>query len=54
VCDNWLHSTISPETKPPPRCPCCKIRMTPDDLDIPRTRYSSRRPQMTRRKAAVA
>jgi hypothetical protein len=51
VCDTCLHSTISLDTKPPPRCPRCKVRMTPDDLDIPRDRFSTQRPQMTRRKA---
>ena len=54
VCSTCLHSQMGNDMQPIPRCPRCKVRMVPDDLDIPRDRYSSQRPQMARRKAAAA
>jgi hypothetical protein len=50
-CDRCLYCVNGTDLMSIPRCPRCKIRMTPDDLDIPRDRYSSQRPQMARRKS---
>jgi hypothetical protein len=53
-CDRCLYCIKGNDLQPIPRCPRCKTRMTPDDLDIPRDRYSSQRPQMARRKVDAA
>jgi hypothetical protein len=54
VCDACLSSKMGSDMKPAPRCPRCKIRMTPEDLTLPRDNYSLLRPQVSRRKAAAA
>jgi hypothetical protein len=43
VCDRCLLSMTVLDSKPLPRCPRCRIRLTPGS-DEPRDRYSSQRP----------
>jgi hypothetical protein len=38
VCDNCLHSVTLLDSKPLPRCPNCRIPLTPDDRPITRER----------------
>lgn len=52
VCDDCLHAQMGSDMKPAPRCPRCNIRMTPEDLTLPRDNYSLLRPQISRRKIA--
>ena len=52
VCSICLRSVFSSDLAPIPRCPCCGIKLTPDS-DEPKTRYSSQRPLMIRRKPAA-
>jgi hypothetical protein len=54
VCDECLHSEMGTDMQLIPRCPHCRIRMTPDDLTIPCDRFSTQRPQMMRRKPSAA
>lgn len=51
VCDRCLHAQKGNDMQPIPRCPRCGIKLTPDDLTIPRNSPSLLRPQIGRRKS---
>jgi hypothetical protein len=38
VCAQCLFVRMGTDTQPIPWCPRCRIRLTPDDLDVPRSR----------------